>query len=331
MPVTGAIPASRLIQLQSFKETAWGTGAAATARWMGVKPEPQFKPMFSTTPIDEQRGSVVPAFIAPLLKKGGTFKIDGTCTYEDMLFILAGGMLGSVSPTGSNPYTWAFVSGSNSAWNVQPYTFELGYGSGQTIVANGCLIDKYSIKGEASKPWEYSVGGFYQTHTNAGTLTGAISDRTIEAILVPSMTCKIDTAGVAYGTTDYPSTLMSFSLDVTNGLKPIYTAGALQPIGFTYEKIEVKLKLELIYTAAVKTTLMPILLAGTGIGVQLKAVSGAKSCEIDFSGNMTTDPDEWGNKDGAMSIPIELSAVYDPGTPANYLKSTLINAVAAIP
>lgn len=331
MPVTGSVPASRLVQLQSFKETTWGTSAAATARWMGVKPEPQFKPFFAQTPIDEQRGSLVPAFIAPLLKKGGTFKIDGTATYEDILFILAGGMQGSVTPSGGPNFVWPFVSGSNAAWNVQPYTFEHGYGAGQTIIAAGCLIDKYSIKGDAMKPWEYAVSGFYQTHTNAGTPTGALADRSIQAVLTPETVLAIDTAGVAYGTTPYASTLHSFSLDVTNGLKPIYTAGALGPIGFTYEKIEVKLKIELIYTAAVKTTLIPILFAGTGVGIQLKATSGAKICELDFSGNMTTDPDEFTNKEGSLSIPLEFSAVYDPGTPANYLKASVTNTVSALP
>ena len=160
--ITSTTLASRLIRLQSFQETTWGTPGLATARWMGVQPYPSFKPYQKSTLFDEDRGSLQNNFLSAVLVEGGEFTINMHATYEEILFMLQGG-LQAVSPTGGPNYTWAYAAPTNAAWAAQSYTFEYGYDIG-TIGASGCLINKWSIKGGAKKQWEASIGGFFKTY-----------------------------------------------------------------------------------------------------------------------------------------------------------------------
>lgn len=327
---TSSILAPRLITLQMFKEVTWGTGAAATAKWMGVQPLPTFKPYYKMTPLDEQRGTVVPAYLAPLLLQGGEMNMNLHVTYEDLLFLLAGTIQGGVSPTGIGPYTWNFVPGVGTAWNAQTYTMEYGYDIG-TVVANGVTFNKWSIKGEASKQWEASVSGFYKTHNQNGTLTGAISDRVVEVVLGPTTALFIDNIGATIGTTAFANTLVTFNVEGDTGLKPVYTQGSLSPIGFTYDKVAVKMTLGLLYTSAIKTLLTSQLFGVGGVLVRLKSTSGAKVAQLDFSGVLSDDPQLYGNKNSAQIIELKLDALYDAGSFAQYYKPQVINNVATLP
>ncbi len=161
--ITSATLASRLVRLQSFKEVTWGTPGPATARWMGVQPYPQFKPYQKSTNFDEDRGSLQNAFLSAVLVEGGEFTINMHATYEEILFMLQSG-LQATTPTGGGPYTWPYAAPTNAAWATQPYTFEHGYDH-SAIVASGCIINKWSIKGSAKKQWEASMSGFFKTYT----------------------------------------------------------------------------------------------------------------------------------------------------------------------
>lgn len=160
--ITSSTLASRLVRLQSFKETVWGTPGLATARWMGVQPFPSFKPYKKSTTFDEDRGSLHNSFLSAILQEGGEFSLNAHATFEDIEFILQGG-LQAVSPTGVGPYTWAHAAGGNAAWSLQSYTLEHAYDE-STIGASGCIINKWSIKGAAKKQWEVSASGFFKSY-----------------------------------------------------------------------------------------------------------------------------------------------------------------------
>ncbi len=156
--------ASRLLRLQSFKESAWGTPGLATARWMGVQPHPSFKPYQKATPFEEDRGSLQNSFLSAVLQEGGEFTIPMHATFEDINFILQSG-LQALSPSGGSPYLYAYVAPTNAAWYLQSYTLEWGYDAG-TIGASGCIINKWSIKGSSKKQWEVNASGFFKTYYN---------------------------------------------------------------------------------------------------------------------------------------------------------------------
>lgn len=339
--------ASRLVRLQSFKETVWGTPGLATARWMGVQPYPQFKPYQKSTLFDEDRGSLQNNFLSAVLVEGGEFNLNMHATYEDINFVLQGG-LQAVTPTGVNPYTYAYASPTNAAWYVQSYTFEHGYDQG-TIGASGAMFNKWSIKGSSKKQWEVSAGGFFKTYypnsavsivssTNAApieitivahglltgmqvivanhlvntaangtwtiiktgddtfTLTGstgngiggasgtvvktqtpAIADRTVEVILFPGTTLKMEAGGGTLGTTSYSNQFLGFGLDYNPGLTPIYGSDTKSPIAWTYDKAQPTLSMKLLYTEQVKAFINTTLKAGQRAVTQIKNISSAKS------------------------------------------------------
>lgn len=327
MPTSSTL-ATRLITLQSFKETVWGTSAAATSKWMGVMPLPKFTPYFKATAFEEQRGTLNKTYLAAILQKGGEWEAEMYGTYEDLLYPLFGSF-GVVSPTGAGPYTWTFNAPLASAWNAQSYTFEYGYDI-STVQAAGCLIDKFSISGEASAEWKAKVSGFYKTHTTNGSLTGGISNRTVEVVLTPVTTLAIDPAGTTPGTTAYANTLISFSYEVETGLKPVYTAGTLEPSAFVYESFVPTLSMTLLYTSAVKSWMSSVLNTGAASVIQLKSTSGTKSVEIDYSGVMTDNYAVYGDKDGAEIIELKFTPLYDSGL-ANTSKIVVVNSVASLP
>lgn len=168
MPISSLL-ASRLIQLQSFKETVWGTQGQATARWMALSKVPEFKAWAKSEVFDEWRGNLAPGFTSAILRTGGEYKLEGFATYEDLLYLLYHGLQGGISPTGTDPYTYVFTGPTNAPWNSQSYTFEYGYDIG-ALFATGCLPQKWSLKGEASKEWTYTMEGFYQQHNQSAAL-----------------------------------------------------------------------------------------------------------------------------------------------------------------
>lgn len=329
MPVSPLF-ASRLQVLQSFKEVTWGTSLAATAKWMGVVPRPTFKPYTKAEIFEEQRGSFAQGYNAAILKKGGEWSINQHATFEDILFALYAGVNGAPTVTPSAPnYLYEFPFPLTSAWTAQSYTFEYSY-STAALTAAGALCQKLGIKGEASKQWELSMSGFYKTHNQNATLTPALTDRTVQMILTPITELYMDVAGGTVGTTAFANTLLSFSIDIDTGIKPIFTASALEPSSWVTDKYVVDLSIDMLYTAAVKSFLTTNWLAGLPALIRLKNTSGAKIAQFDFSGVLADDPTFYGDKDGAQMVSFKLSSIYDSAL-ANYAKFAVTNTVAALP
>jgi len=327
-PTSTLLP-TRLVKLQSFKETVWGTPGASTAKWMGVQPTPTFKPYLHPEILDEERASLAPAFLTAITKKGGEFSFNQHSTYEDIIFQLGGGLLGGVTPTGGPVYIWDFAAGLTSQWAIQSYSFEFGYDI-STICAAGATIQKWGIKSEPGKQWESSMSGFYKTHTQNGTFTAGLTDRTVEAILHGTTALSMDAGAGTVGTTAFTGTLVGFALEVDNGVKPVWT-GDLEPTTFANEKIIPTLELKLLYTSAVKTFLTTNWFSNLGSLIRLKSTSGTKIAQIDFSGVLAEDPTLYGNVDGAQILNVKLTGILDTGTFANILKAEVTNGVATIP
>ncbi len=394
--------ASRLIRLQSFKEAVWGTSGLATARWMGVQPYPSFKPYQKSELFDEDRGSLQNSFLSAVLVEGGEFDLNMHATYEEIEFMLQGG-LQAVSPTGGGPYTYSHIAPTNAAWSTQSYTFEYGYDIG-TIGASGALINKWSVKGSAKKQWEASMSGFFKTYfnniavniasstnatpiqittvtahglttgmqvvvadhlvnTNAngtwtitfvsatqftlnasvgngvggatGTVTKiqtpAIADRTVEVILFPGTVLSMEASGGTLGTTPFANQLMSFTLDVTAGLVPVYGSDAKTPLTWTYDKLTPTLSLRLLWTAQAKAFMNSVLKAGQRAVCRLQNTSGVKSATLDFAGVMADDPQFFPNEQSAKAVDFKMEGQYEATSIANQLKATIVNNVASLP
>lgn len=161
LPVTYA---QRLFRVQSFKETAWGTPAAATAKWMGIQAHPTFTPYVKPVIPHEDRGSLQNSHYSFVTKLGGEYTINWDyASFEDILFPLYN-TFQSVTPGAGPPYLYTFVAPTSGANALQPYTLEYGYDilTGQYA---GCFGHKLTIKGEMEKQWELALAGFYKSYT----------------------------------------------------------------------------------------------------------------------------------------------------------------------
>lgn len=136
MPLSTLL-ASRLANLQLFQEVTWGTSAATTARLMGVTPYPSFKPKLKTTIFDEDRASFAPGFNSANLEGGGEFNWNMYGTFEDIRYILRGGLL-STTPVGGS--TVAIVSSTNASPIVITATAH-GLATGDDVFISGHLVN----------------------------------------------------------------------------------------------------------------------------------------------------------------------------------------------
>lgn len=329
MTTSGTL-ATRLQQLQSFKEVTWGTPGTPTAKWMGLLGPASFKPHIKNTLwSDEARGSLQNAFLNAVLEQGGEFSIKQIGTFEDIIFMLMGG-LQSVSPTGAGPYVYASVAGTTAAYSIQPYTFVHAYDVA-TIQAAGAIITKWGISGESKKNWETNCSGFFQTYNATGTLA-SLSDRTVEPILFPGETALfMDAAAGTIGSTAFANVFKGFKLDVENTITPVFGSDQKYPISWTYGLVKAKLSIKLLWTSAVKTYVNGTLQAGLPGLIQVKATSGTKIAQLDFAGVLADDPEDWGDEEGAIIKEVSLESRYDTGAFANSLKTTITNSVASLP
>lgn len=162
--VTPITYAHRLIVAQSAQETTWGTAIPlATARWMGLAPNGQFKPYVKSVLYDEERGNLAWSFNSNVLQLGGEYQLNWAyASYEDILYGLYN-VLKAVTPTGAGPFVYTFAGPLTSINPLMSYTLEYGYDIATGQYA-GCIGKKLTIKGEMKKQWEAQLEGFYKTY-----------------------------------------------------------------------------------------------------------------------------------------------------------------------
>ena len=328
MTIASEVQASRLTRLQVGKESTWGTGVAATAILSGVTPTPTITPTFANTAFDEQVGSLTPSYASAQLATGATWSHGGNLSYEDVLYLLS---MAYGVPTPSGSYVWTFAPAGAATFTPLSLTMELvGLDAAKAMKATGCLLDAWSIAGEQGKQLTYTAAGFAKTFSNEATPTGSLSTRTTERALMASCALSLDVAGGTPGTTPYAGRLVSFNLSGSTGLGTVMAAGSLGPRTFSYAKQDLGLKLGVLYDSTLATYLGTNPQAGLPMVVQVKATSGAKSIEIDYSGVVTANPSYWGDSQNAKIIELDLSPQYD-ATLAYYAKFVVNNTVATLP
>jgi hypothetical protein len=321
---------TRLRRILSARETTWGTAVTpATAKWMGVTD-------LSVTPFverriltDELRGSLQPAFQQFLSRSGVEWKAEGFVTYEDVLFILMGG-LGVVTPTGTGPYTWTFTAPSTT-WTPQAYTLQIGH-DGEVFTIAGGLINSFSLKGEAGTDgeWKWSVEGIGKSFTQGTSFTGTPADRQVVVTTMPNTSFYMDAIGTTPGTTAFSGRLISFSLDVKNGLHLKWFAGDTNPFAFGYDRVEGTLEITVEYAANVQSFVQSTLFSQGGAAVRISAASGTSSIQIDFNGALAANPDMWGDRDGNVIATFRLDGVYHTEI-GSFLRVVVVNGVNALP
>ncbi len=329
MAIISSVIPSRLIRLQLGQEVTWGTSVAATSILNGLDKMPTITATVKDTIFDEQRGSLVPSYSNAQVATSGQFDLSGYVTFEDILYIL-NGVFGKITPTGAGPYSWAAAVPTTAVFSPVAYTMELGdLGVATGVKLTGGLIQQWTIAGTQQKEMSFTAKGFGQSAVFGTTPTAALAYRTTEIALTPETAVYMDPAGTAAGTTIYSGQLIDFTLTGDSGLAPFSAGGSKSPVTFTFAKQQLSLKVSLAYSAALDTALQANLLAGKTAIFQLKTTSGTKSITINFSGALKSDPQYFGDSQGAQMVSLEMDAVYD-ATDAMYTGITVVNNVPTL-
>lgn len=318
-----------LLSCQVGKQTLLGTAVAGTAKLMGVT-DCQFSPVNEAMRFEEIRGSLAPAYNAALTKIGATGKLSMYGSYQDINYILES-LMGTVTPTGSNPYIRA--SGTPLGTAPTPRIQTLIWGDGTNCYkATGMLVTKITIKGESNQPLMIDAD-WIAVSVTTGTLAG-LSDRSISVAMSQDALLYVDAWGGTIGSTAISAIAWDFQLVIDSKRAMDWYLGALTP-GNYHEGVgyDGSLELNLELQTGSKAYLDEIL-AGSIVHqrqTRIKYTTGASAImQFDFAGSTEKAPAIFDYRDGVVGIKLSYEGTVNTGL-ANWFAYSNANAVSALP
>jgi len=311
--------------LQTGKEVAWGTAVAATAKLMGYTD-------FTMRPVTdvhqpEERGRLGPSPLAALVGQAAEGNMTLEATYEDLPFIFDS-IFAVATPTGADPYTYAYTAPYTAVPTIRENTFEFGQSGGEYKLAGGVLTG-LTITGETKGVWTVAapvIGKQVSTVTLA-----SLNDRTVELIRFADTVLYIDAWGGTIGTTAITSAFIRFELAVETGRHLKFFDTSVLPGLYGHGKFTGTLKLLLEWNAAVKAYLDSLITpALVQKQIRIKATSGTHMATIDFAGVLAEAPEMFQDREGNEVVELSLNGQYNP-TLGNWCKTEVVNGVATLP
>lgn len=216
-----AVKALRKIQIGT--ESVAGTAVAASAIWRGEGTiEDTSKVVFSVEDVGSLMPpdrSYIPQYDAQLAMK------DSEATFEQLGYILNAG-LGAATKTNDattvTVYNHAYSFATTSAITPVTYTLEAGDDNEEEEAAY-CYVKDFSLSGKPGEAVKVSAN-WHGRQLSSSTFTNSLSLVTVEEILFGNGKLYLDAIGGTIGSTLKSNTLIGFTLKVTTGLTPVYTA-----------------------------------------------------------------------------------------------------------
>ncbi len=200
-----------LRSMQVGIESAYGTAVAATREWYGqgtingVDQEPIM--------VSEDRGSYDEFHRASQHVLNYEWSFTGGLDLNDAVEMLLMAVNGTVTPTGSNPYVWAFAPGNT----LDSATIEWD-ASGAIWEAPGSMVETLSMEGSANgEDVTIELAGPCKTRTTT-TLT-TVAAHTTNVVQGWELKLFLDAMGATPGTTEVSSTILSWNLELVNNLQ----------------------------------------------------------------------------------------------------------------
>lgn len=321
------MPVTNLRKVQLGQESSWGTGVAATAILMGVTDA-------SLSVADEvhqtaEQGTMYPSPLVAEIKQSGEGSIKYDASYEDILFALDG-IFGDCSPTGSDPYTWAYSAPTTTAPTPREYTMEFGAPSAEYQMIGG-IFNTLAIEGDVDGDGVWTVSADVIGKAVEAEAMTSLSSRTVELIRMADTALYIDAWGGTIGSTAVATSLISFSLSVDPKYHLKHFAGAVAPGDFGEAQWEGSLSLTAEFNATVKAYVDALLTpALVQRQIRLKATSGTKTATLDFAGTLTDGVTLFEDRDGNMTVALTFNGTYN-STLSNWFKAEAVNSVATLP
>jgi len=213
-----------LRKIQMGAESTAGTAVAATTIWRGMG---LIEDLREVKHVDEHIGIALPTTRAYIPKLGARVKFDPIeATFQQLPYLLEAGVEAE-TPTqdgAGTGYVYAYAFPTTAQRTIRTYTLEMGDDQ-LCQETDYAFVESFKLSGNAAEGIMMEASWLGRDIVDA-SFTGALSAPT----LVPSShlvfggsSLYIDAVGGTIGTTAIASTLLSFELDVTTGLKPKFT------------------------------------------------------------------------------------------------------------
>jgi hypothetical protein len=319
------MPGKNMVNVQLGQETTWGTAVAATSL-LRLLDEPGFE--YSAEPlVFGGVGNIgVPNVVVP-----GQVSVEGNlkyyASYEDILYALVG-LFGSVTPTGSNPYTWTFTAPWSSYPTPKTFTVEAGTTGIEYRVA-GALWKALELSGESGAGVSVSIDLIAKT-MQANAMTGSLTMRSVNPVTMNQVALYIDSWAGTMGTTIVPASLIDFTLNVeTNRHLKYFTSANAEAWGDGVWEASLELTLE--FNSTVKAYVDAILAGADQKQIQIKFTDGAnREFTIQFAGVTDGGFSFYDDRDNNITVGLTYNAMYH-STLATWLKVIVKNAVQTLP
>ena len=329
-----------LRRIQLGREGTAGTAVAATTVWRGMGLLSDDR---TVTHVDEQIGIVLPTTRAYIPKLGATVALDSIeATFQQLPHLLEAGVK-TATPADDGAGTgkiYTYDLPSTATNTIKTYTIEGGDNQQAQELDYG-FVESFKLSGTAGEGVMMEATFRGRDVVNA-TFTGSLT----VPVLLPSdhvvfggSTLHIDAASGTIGTTAIASTLLSFDLDVTTGLRAKWT-NLGKDFDFVYfDRNSFSATLRLVYehnAAAVAQRALyeaatPRLVRLTFLGGALGTAGTAWSThglQIDAAG--IYDAMTFGDVDGNATIEAEMKISHDL-TSSIGLVIRVVNELASLP
>lgn len=315
----------QLRRVQLGKQTSYATPVAATSLLRGVLEAGATLQAEDLAP--EELGLLAAPAMSVIQARQAEMSLELQSTYQDILYALHG-LFGSVTPTGTGPYTWTF----NAANNVAPapliYTAEYGM-SGAEYRAIGCVLSEWTLASTAGEGLRESWSIRARTLQPSAMTTG-LPIRSVDPISAAHGGLWIDNVTTAHGATQFADCLIESELTInTNRHAKVFDG--LYPSAWGDGKWEATLRLLLEWTTQTKALVDALQSGLVERHIRLRwQQSAGLSLTVDFAGVLTSAPELFGDRDGNATVELEFSALMTASF-ANWLKVQVTNNINALP
>ena len=310
-----------LRKLQLGKQTVWGTAVAATAVLRNIE---DAEVVFETgAEMIGELGFNVPG-VALLKRRQSSGSFEMLASYEQILYVLHG-LMGTVSPTGSGPYTWTYTLPASTAVTPQIYTLEYGMSGAEYRLAD-VLISKAKFSTEAGEPLkvesDFIAGGIPSPLSM--TSLSVTSVNTINSV---GASVYLDALDGTPGTTALQGTLISFELEVDpkRHIK-IFVDDAT---GYGDDAWDVSGSLMLEFNSAGKSIVDQVLSDLKQGLVEVKFTSGTNIVRLQFGFTATGEVTLFSDRDGNATAELSFNGTYSSSL-GSALKAIVTNSVSTL-
>lgn len=319
-----------LVEYQVGSEAAWGDGAAATAKLMGLN-SLTLPPTVEAQMIEEMRGSLARSKTVELANVEGGGEFEGMLSFEDICYWFDA-LFGQATPSGAGPYTYDYSAPAGTAPSLRTLALYKGFGS-TCYKLEGGVISELTISGETGQAALGVSGSLMGENVVTGSLA-SLSDRDVNYVLGSGLELWIDTFGSSPGTTQITGlSFLSFELSIASNVVLDPSLTSLTPAGYHPRKYSGSLQVHLELNATTKAFLDAILGASAVFQriVRIKSTRGTNSLTLDFAGSTLEAPEPITEADGLVSLDFTLEDTEDASGLGNWFVAEVINDLSSLP